>query len=349
MADDKRIWAGFGRTASTCALSLGLYDDDPQFSRILLYDETAGSPWRTVEVDVTVVSITGTPAPGLEGSTFVAMGIDGDVFFLGPAVSREKIPDAGAQIGGAGFGSMSQIRYDKTGLLACGYGSQVYLRNEGGDWQRLCDNRDINVGQNSFEGVASTPIGTMAVCGVMDTQRRVITPEEQAILRRIENEGTAQEYLQQYENFRRVLRKKGGSLYFYSGGTWSAVELPNRQPLKDVVAISSSRFVAVGRGGTMVAGSGTDDMEDVSEPGLMELFRTARLHANKVYVLGDTSIFVYDLDFRPIESIALPAELDDPLSIDLVDDVIWYFDHGGLSRYRNGGWEIVEIPADFWR
>ena len=345
MPRENRIWAAHGHREGEFAISIGRMEDNPQFSRIVIWRE---GEWRVVPLDSTVMAITGVSAGSGAAVTFVALGIDGDVNFLDEPPRRTQIPGGGTANMTGGLGSMTYIGKLTDRLIACGTESQVYRQIGQGDaWERLCDPSRPSVGRNYFASVVGTSPERLAACGFSNVQRRVPTPEENAELEQLLIADPNNEYMGKRRQYRRVEREAGGSLYFFALGVWSPADLPTRQRLKDVAALPG-RFVAVGEGGTMILGSNPDDLEDVSGSGPKETLYAVRPYEGQLYVLGQTGIFVYDEAFNTIQTIELPENLSSPMSIDVVDDSIWYFDHDGVARRHGNDWEVLDIPAEYW-
>ncbi len=279
----------------------------------------------------------------------VALGIDGDVSFIGEAVRTEHIPEAGIdREDEIGRGSMSQIKMFPQGLVACGYGSQVYIRDGAANWSTVAEENIDGLGNNSFEGVEVAKPGSIAACGYSDPKYRVPTPEEQAELDRIAETGTVREYSAAESRYMPMIRPAGGCLYFLEKSRWRPAELPGNGHLNDVDHLPDGRFLAAGGGGMIVAGRSPDDLEDFSEPDFKEIFCAVRGSASKSYLLAETCIVVLGSDLRTEGTIPLPDELSSPKSLDVLGDIIWYFDHKGVARYRSGEWTVVDLPTGVW-
>lgn len=345
MAEENRIWAGHSTSESGFAISIGTMEDDPQRSKVAMY---ADGQWTVTPLDITVMSLTSAERQNGEGAVYVALGIDGDVIFFDRQPVRENIAGSGVQDDGSGLGSLLKIRNVDGNLIASGIQSQIYRRRAAGDWERLCDkDAQEDVGENNFSGLGLRPGDAFAACGYSGARRRVPTPEEQAELDKLEN-GPIKEYLQKSREYKRVTRSPGGCLYFRRDTRWFSATLPTSQHLNDLIEFAGG-FVAVGNGGTILRGSSPDDIEDVSPPDLKERLWAVRRNSRNLYVLGESSIFVFDNDLRQIGAILLPDELSSSNTLDVVENAIWYFDHKGVAKYTDQTWKIIDIPPQFWR
>ncbi|RWO43351.1 hypothetical protein [Mesorhizobium sp.] len=347
--DDVDIWAATALDEDTFAISLGEMEDDPQYSKLCIYSVAAQSEPRFIDFDSTLVSLT--PLAARYPNAFlVALGIDGDVHFIGEAVRTERIPEAGSDNdNGEGRGSMSQIKTLPDGLVACGYGSQVYLRNSGGNWNMIAGEEVDDLGENSFEGVAVAKPGSVAACGFSDPKYRVPTPEEQAELDHIAETGSVGEYTDLADRYLAMIRPAGGCLYILDKSQWRSAVLPGNGHLNDVDHLPDGRFLAAGGGGMIVAGRTPEDLEEFSEPNFNEIFCAVRVSGSKSYLLGESCIVVLSPDLRSEELIPLPDDFSSPLSLDVVGDIIWYFDHKGVARRQNGVWTVIDLPREVWQ
>lgn len=346
MASD--IWAATALDEDTFAISVGMMEDDPQFSKLCIYSLSGRSEPRFVEFDSTLVSLAPL-ADRYPNEFLVALGIDGDVNFIGRAVRTEEIPGAGVdRADEIGRGSMSQIKAYHGGLVVCGYGSQVYIRNNAGNWSTIAEDNIAGLGTNSFEGVAVAKAGSIAACGYSDPKYRVPTPEEQTELDRIAETGTVREYSDAESRYSPMTSPAGGCLYILDNSQWRQADLPGNGHLNDVDHLPDGRFLAAGGGGMIVAGRTPDNLEDFSEPDFREIFCTVRVSGSKCYLLAGSCILVLGSNLRTEQIIPLPEEFSSPKSMDVQGDFIWYFDHRGAARYRDGEWTVVNLPPEVW-
>jgi hypothetical protein len=289
-------------------------DDEDPYSRFLLFQDTTDNLVGDVDIPRTVVSVCGYASGGKDEDIFVALSNEGDVYFLVEDVFDEKIPGAGVLSEDAeDLGSTLSIRHRAGVLYVCGDGSQVYVRTRKNDWTRLCERGIDGMPDNFFEAIDALSPGKIAVGGY--TRGR---PKQAA----------------------------RGCLYLYDKGRWQPAELPNDQYIHDIVFIDQSRLVAVGGGGTIVAGSGPTSLEDASIEGLLEKLVRVRLDGSKLYVLGETAVFVLDLKPALVETIVLPAGYSSPKNIEVAKGVIWYFDRQGLARYEADAWTLMPVAPD---
>ena len=342
------IWAATALDEVTFASSVGSMEDDPQFSRLCIYSLAEPNAPRFVEFDSTLVSLAPL-AERYQNEFLAAMGIDGDVNFIGEGVRTEQIPGAGVdREDEVGRGSMSQIKTFSSGLVACGYGSQVYMRDPTGNWTSMAAPDVDGLGKNSFEAVAVAETGSIAACGYSDPRYRVPTPEEQAELDHIAETGTVRAYTAAADRYKPMISPAGGCLYIRDKSAWRRAEFPGNGHLNDIDKLPDGRFIAAGGGGMIVAGRGPEDLEDFSDPAFKEIFVAVRVFGPKCYLLAKSCIVVLGPDLRLQETIALPAALVSSKSIDLVGEVIWYFDHKGVARYRDGSWTVIDLPPEVW-
>jgi hypothetical protein len=289
-------------------------DDEDPYSRFLMFQDTTEQQVADVDIPRTVVSVCAYPFESDNENVFVALTNEGDLYFLTEEVDYEKIPGAGVLSEDAeDLGSTLAITHKAGILYVCGDGSQVYFRPTKDEWVRICE-RDVDgMANNFFEGIAAVGPNKLAVCGYTHSR-----PKHAA----------------------------HGCLYFYNDGKWSPAELPNNQSLYDLVFVDGSRLVAVGGGGTIVAGTGPGTMEDASVEGLLEKFLRIRFDLSKLYVLGKTAIFVFDTKLNLLETLALPSEYSSPKNIEVKQGIIWYFDREGLARHDGAAWTLMPVPPE---
>jgi hypothetical protein len=341
------IWAACALSVNGFAISTGLLEDGPQFSRLTLHRSPGMPEWNYVHFDSTLVSLTCLD-DWRSGASVAALGIDGDVSFVGQQLTSEQIPEAGAGDDEEGRGSMSQIRQSGDELIVCGYGSQIYARDIRGAWIRIADSDDEALGHNAFEAVARSANGEWAACGNTAAAFREPTAAEQAELDRIAETGTMPEYLAAKERFETQLSGEIGCLYVRNKRRWAPVGLPGNTYLDDVIVLEDGRFLAVGGGGLIVAGLDPYAFEDFSQPGFTENYYSICLVGGRPHLLGDTVIHVLGKDLQLQEEVRLPSELQSPLLIDVADGVLWYFDHKGVAKWQEDAWVIMDLPGEVW-
>lgn len=343
----KKIWAAHAISSTRAAVSIGELNDEDPFSTIFVYDENRAERWWRIPIRKTIMALTSVRVEGTEDA-FVAMSDDGDVYFLHHQEPRvEQIPGAGT--GGensTGQGTMSFIRGVDNWLYACGNAAQVYVRHPSGGWDQLCRVGSDGMGRNSFLSVDARDPRAVVVCGYTDVKYTQGTPEQQAELARLKKVGPMTEYIKLRKQLKRVDHYARGCLYFFDGKNWTPATLPNDQYLNDVIVLDARRVIAAGSGGTLLAGENPDTLEDVSIDGLMEKFHAVRRRGDLVYVLVDTSILTFDSRLANAGAISLPEGFAKPNLLDVVEGAIWYFDYEGVARYRDGNWEMINIPAE---
>lgn len=340
------IWAARGLSRESFAISVGEMSDDPQFSRLCILTESG--LWRYLELDTTIVSIEALPLRRSD-AYLAALGIDGAVHFVGESLTVEQI--VGAGVGGddeeSGFGSMSEIKSFGDILLACGNGSQVYLREQS-SWRRVADPEISGLGESSFRSVAMNNNAAIAAGGFSDPVYRVLTEEEEAELERISEQGTMREYLAARAKFTVLQRPSHGCLFVNSGETWNEIELPGSSYINAVAALPDGRFLAAGGGGLLVCGGMDGNFEDYSQPGMSETFHDIGLRGTDIHLLTDTEVVVVDTNLYPTGMISLPEKLNSPISIDVLSSGIWYFDHRGVAWHDGKDWQLLELPDSVW-
>ncbi|ESY74142.1 hypothetical protein X740_32060 [Mesorhizobium sp. LNHC221B00] len=341
------IWAACALSADGFAISTGLIEDGPQFSRLALHRAPGMPEWNYLHFESTLMWLTRLDG-WRHGALLAALGIDGDVSFVGQQFASEQIPEAGAGDDEEGRGSMSQIRQLGDLLIACGYGSQVYVRDTRDAWTRIADSDDEALGDNAFEAVARNANGEWAACGNTAAAFREPTAAEQAELDRIAETGTMPQYLAAKERFETRLAGEIGCLYVRNKRRWTGVDLPGNTYLEDVIVLEDGRFLAAGGGGLIVAGRDPYGFEDFSQPSFAENYHSICLVGGRPHLLGDTVIHVLGKDLQLEEEIGLPDELQSPLLIDVADSVLWYFDHKGVAKRRQNAWVITDLPDDVW-
>ena len=341
------IWAACAISDSGFAISVGDLEDGPQFSRLCIYNASGMPGWRFVPFESTLVSLARLEG-GSDGSFVAALGIDGDFHTVGRNIVSEQIPDAGAGDEEQGRGSMSQIRFFDGNAIACGYGSQVYVRNRSGVWALLCGEDIDDVGDNCFEASAKNSANQYAACGYSASEFRSPTAEEQAELDRIAATGTMREYLSAKERFESQISAERGCLFVMSGRSWRPVQLPGNGYLNDIIVLQDGKFLAVGGGGLAVAGIEPEFFEDKSQPGFLETYHAACVLNGRPHLLADTVVQVLDDNLDLAEEFSLPDGLGSPLLVDAADDTLWYFDNKGVARRLNDRWEVIVFPDEVW-
>lgn len=346
----RSIWASHAVSEKRVAISVGELRHEDPFSSLLLYDEDFDGNWGFVDIPRTIKSITSLYSKESKKEIFIAMSNEGDVYYIEGDVPFEKIPGAGVFSDDAeGFGSMNFITNIENTLVACGNGSQVYRREGHQSWLRLCDSNNRDTGENSFVGLSYlSNIDRLVVCGHSANKFRDVSPDEHAEIQRIKESGDKKKYKLLLRKYRKLEKRAAGCIYFLNGKSWITTELPNSQYLNGLERLDSENIIVVGSGGTLLKGQERDGLEDVSDSGLLEKFRAARVYGTNIYVLGSTGVYIFNFGFVLEESIPLPDGLSDPISIDIVDDTIWYFDHAGIARHCGSSWERIEIPQELW-
>ncbi len=328
-------------------MSYGRLDDENPLSSILLFKAGAPVPWGFVEVPRTIVSITSFSRDPHSGAVFVAMSNEGDVYFVEGDVPFEKIPGAGVLSDDAGgLGSMRTIRNLAGVLYACGYGSQAYRRAADGRWDPVIPPSLSGLAKIDLSGMALARDGALAVCGATQLTYRTPTAEEMSTLERYKAEGPNSRFLKYRREIMRVEKWVAGNISFLDSAGWSIVDLGTRNKLNDICRSADGGVIAVGQAGVMFSVAPNGDVLDVSSDGIMQAYSAVRCHGSSIYVLGEDSIFEFAADMSLVQSISLPPNLTSPLSFDVFDDAIAYFDHSGAAIYADRSWTAVNIPDD---
>lgn len=348
----KQILAGHALSEGHAAVAIGELTDENPFSTLLIYNEGGRLTWGHVDVRRTLVSIASCRGNTSQAEIFVAMSNEGDVYFAEGSAPREKIPGAGTLSDDAmGLGSMTRLRNLGGRLYACGHGAQIYVRNAPKDWSRLADKNVAGLGNLRFLGLdMQSGNSSLVVCGYTDLVPRTVTAAQEAEIQSARQRGDLATYRRMLRESRIPEARPKGCLYFQTPKGWVAAELPNRQYLRDVLSLPDGRVVAVGSGGVIVAGRLPDELEDASDPGLMETLSVVATRKSEVLVLGDSAIHSFSRDFSYAGSLATPGEIGEPISLSLCGpDALWCFGRKGMARHRDDRWDVVAIPPEYWR
>ncbi len=346
MAEKARFWAGKAVSAGQFAASYGRLDDVNPLSIVVLFKAGGSVEWGYVDLPRTIVSIAHQSMPPDDAAMFLAMSNEGDVYRIEDDIPHEKIPGAGVLSDDAlGLGSMRTLSAVGRELVAVGTGSQAYIRHRDGGWERLFEPASILPLKIDLSAAAERAPGALALAGATQLTYREPTKEEEETLARIRREGPNSRYLQARREVRRIIRYVEGSLSVTESSRLREFDISSPHALNDVVCLEGGQIVAAGDAGTIFLCNPNEDVVDISISGVTEKFTTIRRLGARLFLLGETSIYVLgpELDFQ--ESIALPPKPKFPFSFDIGHDWIVLFAHDGIAIRDTGSWLVVQVPA----
>lgn len=357
MDDPQRLRAGCALAPGRFCIAVGDMQADDPFSIILRFDEGLDPPWRRSDVAANIVDLAA--SPHRDGSGYIAVGDEGDVFDLAdplapPVVST--IARAGVSSEGAdGSGPITGLATLAGRLHAFGASGQLYQQAEDGTWHPLP------------EAAAVAPRARIAALTQADDGATLmvgtIAPDFWEPGEALEREQMAAAMAGDLDRFETLARQaeewaanagRGGvatgfaALRRAGSDDWRRIDVGTPAELRDVMW-DAPYFRVVGAAGTVlkIDTAGTVEHLTSGADRFHDLTGITRFDG-KIVTGSDFALHQWGrsglLPFDP----ALPVEASgpaQPIRVQAVADTLFVFDaRYGVYRLSGTRWERLAIP-----
>ncbi|MDC7746540.1 hypothetical protein [Rhizobium binxianense] len=335
------------------------------YSYVLGHEGGLEQPWSRSDIPRKIDGLTG--KMGEDGRPIIyALSDEGDVYKLpmGQSSSHRKIEGAGVYSDDAtDLGYVNSIALIGNALFVTGYHSQLYRLTESGiNWFHkeklpqapetydylLFGDLDGSTESDLYMTVTYSPTST----------NRELTEEEQEEMGRLYLAGRNEEAAairRASEGPGRVLE---GRLYHWNGQEWQIVAKPRSgkyypEPatLSDIFIESAEKIWAVGGNGVILCGNAEHGFQDVSFKGNNEKLHSITKFKDRMVIASDYALHWFDghllSPLKPILDPSINRNIPNPLKVQAVDNVLYYFDSKhGVHTFDGDRWTEIEIPPE---
>ena len=361
MSDDQsflwspRLLQAAAASQTQFAIALGELQYDDPFTALILYNGIFSQPWERIDVQREINAVLPVRL-GQDGREFdfAALSNEGDFYYLGDEITREKIPGAGVLSEDAtGAGALYDLAHDGDAFIAVGDGAQIYRRVGENDWR--LDLPQL-IQEPGFEAVGFgsvaplSPSSAYAVGAAYPTSTEYNVTEDPEFSPDLNAD-------QLIELFRRGWERSAqqgphgpeSRVYHFNGTDWRRLEVPTSNLINDVFIESETRIWMVGQGGVILLGNAEHGFRDVSFHGDTETLVSVTKFQDRIIVASDHGLHSFDghvlSRIRPRIDPAVNNAVPNPIRVQAVDDMLFYFDSGnGIHCWDGVTWTAIPIP-----
>ncbi|WP_246008612.1 hypothetical protein [Afifella aestuarii] len=364
--DPYRLYTAFALNKDTFGITFSGSEYDDMYSYILIHEGHLEQPWSRFDVPRNITGLTGQVAP--DGRPiFYALSDEGEVYTL-PAGDDEpgklKIEGAGVWSDDAtDLGYVNSIALIGGALLVTGYHSQLYRVSETGwDWfhedtlPRAPETYDYLI-FGDLDGPAEDDL-YMSVTYSPTSTNRELTEEEEDEMDRLYLAGKNDEAYAIRKAAEGPSRVHEGRLYHWNGEEWRIVATPRAgryEPtpatLADIFVEAPDRVWAVGHNGVILLGNATYGFQDVSFKGDDDSLISITRFRDKMVIASNYALHWFDghmlSPLRPVLDPSINDGVPNPLKVQAVDDLLFYFDSKhGVRTFDGEHWTQITIPPE---
>lgn len=301
------------------AVSMDAFDSREPYSRIFFYNERNKNLWTYAEYNcrITSVCVWNDPAK-LSHRIFTALSENGEIIFLGPDQSLEKINEAGLLEASKGYGYLNCIVQIDRHLFACGYSGQIYKRHSNGSWHHF----DEGVLQRSDSAEPKYFIESMNGCSENDIYCVGSTSEP----------------------------GYPGRADYWDGRHWTKLDLPiDTGRLTNLYIENHEKIWLCGANGTLLCGNVNDGFIKVKVKHLNSLITSVTKFQECLFLATSKGLFYFDsrisdpVLMRVITNLQ-PPQLTDTLIVQSVEDYLWSIGSKKITRFDGNIWESIQHP-----
>lgn len=340
-------------------------DNEDMYSYILTYEGKLEQPWSRSDVPRKIDGLT--CGMGEDGRPVIhALSDEGDLYTLhmGRDSTYTKIEGAGVYSEDAtDLGYVNAIAQVGSALFVTGYHSQLYRLTDGNiEWFHRDKLPETPATYDylifgRLTGLSEADI-YMSVTYSPTSTNRPLTEEEENRRRKLFEEGRNEEAIAIREAAEGPSRVYEGRLYHWNGDEWRIVATPRGgkyypEPatLSDIFIENKDKVWAVGDNGVILMGSAEYGFDDVSFKGNSENLRSITKFRDRMVIASDYALHWFDghmlSPLKPNLDPAINKNVPNPVRVQAVDDILFYFDSKhGVRTFDGREWTEIEIPAE---
>ena len=265
-----------------------------------------GRQWFYHDVNANIVSVCEKKQTDTELRQLVALSKEGEVELWTSkdgSSFMEKIPDAGVRLGDLGY--MRSIREVGNTLFACGFNSQVYMR-QGRTWKSLV------AGPLAHHHPAS---------------------DDYIIFNTIDGYSERDVYV----------AGSDGALFYWNGAEWRRIPLETDEDLECIRCYGTDDVWIGGANGTLLNGNAVRGFRDVSSVTDNDTFWSLAKFKDKVYLGTTRGLFAFDGKAIGPVITGLKPEVE-TYSVDATADALWSIGAKDLVRFDGKVWTRIDHP-----
>ncbi|MDI9340535.1 MAG: hypothetical protein QM534_08180 [Sediminibacterium sp.] len=306
-------------SVSCFVTSIDAFDNSERYSRVFFYNELNENVWTYTEQNDRITSVCVWSDPyNQPNRVFAALSENGEVIFLGPNQSGEKIGDSGLSSDSKGYGYLNCIVQIGHHLFACGYSGQVYRRSSTGIWHHF----DSSILQTSDSTEPKYFIESMNGCSENDIYCVGSTSEP----------------------------GYPGRADYWNGKHWTKLDLPiDTGRLTNLYIESHEKIWLCGANGTLLCGNVNDGFIKVKVKYLNSLITSVTKFQECLFLATSKGIFYFDprisdpVLMQVITNLQ-PPQLTDTLIVQSVEGYLWSIGSKKITRFDGKIWESIQHP-----
>ncbi|MGH0004674.1 hypothetical protein ACQU0X_31805 [Pseudovibrio ascidiaceicola] len=357
------IQAAHARDKNTFMIALSEGFDEDYFSIVLRYNGGIDQPWSRYELNMNIASLKNYDRPDDPG--FVLLSEEGDVTFIRKSGKMiETITGAGLHNEDAtGLGYTTNIEEIDGALLIGGMSAQLYqYTQDGWHWfnkpkRPLPSPTYSRIDFGRFAGTSLNDLYAATSEEPID-EIRDKTPEEREAF----SQAAAKSDIEAMKRINRKvegeIRKRKERLHHWNGEEWREVAVPppskydpSPAPIYGLLVEDTNKVWAVGHNGTILFGNARDGFANVSPPGQSYSLKCPVLFQDQLMMIAGNMLCTFDdHQLKPLKPKIDPninRGVPRPLKIQVVDDVLMYFDKShGVSTWDGETWQQIPIPPE---
>jgi hypothetical protein len=349
-----RLQAAHALSPTVFTICMGELEYDTPFTAILTHDARFAQPWTRVDVDREIVDVTYGDLEDNGDVIPIALSNEGDVYILRRIGTEWKhIPGAGILSEDAvGYGSTYKILSRGSDLIIIGAGRQIYRRTIMGEWETVSAGGATPTGYESEEFTTAAVLGdgTLLIAGIQRPAGQTGDFTEDP---RYREDMTATEIVGLILS--RNAEASGGSpiarLYLYADAGLSEYAILGDVEVSCIERDPHDRLWIMGSEGLILSGTLAEGFTHVGSRGDRENLLSAAWFCDTLILASDYGLHRLDGNvlspLKPILSRRINKGVPNPLKVQTVDDVLFYFDYKhGVNRFDGENWEKIVIPPE---
>ncbi|PDT80130.1 hypothetical protein [Sinorhizobium sp. BJ1] len=364
--DPLRLNRAFALDKDTFCVVFSGKDYEDMYSYILVYEGQLEQPWSRSDVPRKIDGLTG--KIGADGRPVIyALSDEGDVYTLpmGQDSSHRKIEGAGVYSDDATrLGYVNSVALIGDALFVTGYHSQLYRLTEvGTDWfhkhklPQAPETYDYLI-FGDLSGTSQTDLYMNVTYSPTSTSRELTEEEEEEEMDRLYLAGRDDEAYAIREATEGSSRVYESRLYHWNGQEWRIVAKPrpgrhHPEPatLADIFIEAKDKVWAVGHNGVILQGNAEQGFQDVSFKGNSEGLISITKFKDRMVIASDYGLHCFDghllSPLKPVLDPSINRNIPNPIKIQAVDDVLYYFDSKhGVHSFDGNRWTEIEVPSE---
>lgn len=341
---------GKALTRERFTISIGELEHDDPFTAILSYDGHDPQPWTRVDVHREIVDLAysagNIPVP-------LVLSNEGDFYTLKENEANwSKIPGAGIlSEDSSGLGATNGILVHEQDEYVFGASRQLYNRRGAEPWRTLSADSMQEPGYDaeSFTDGIVCQDGSILIASSMQPT----IPSGNFLQDRRYREDMSPQEVVALMDLRRNESSPGRHktrLYRYHNEKFTAVDIPQAIYIRDLYQDPTGTIWIAGADGLLMRGRPGGEFERINLHGDSQTLLSLAWFRGNLIVASDYGLHRFDGHLlSPLKPVLndpfINRGVPTPSSLQVVDDLLFYFDHKhGVCRWNGTTWDWIDIP-----